>query len=230
MTNLINGVIKGLVTYQIGVFLLLILGILIYGRKFSVGLREWQKSVFGLERTVAQRKLIRATTGLTLLIMLVIGEFLLVTVVGPRLPSVVQLSPPTPDPFATSTGTPVAENQVIRPTATVGQDMLTSECIEGVTEITFPSEGDSVSGTVELIGSVNIENFGSYKYEFSTTGAIDWTTIAAGNTLKLNESLGFWYTSSLTPGRYLLQLVPLDNQGQELAPCIISVEVVPEEG
>jgi hypothetical protein len=76
---------------------------------------------------------------------------------------------------------------------------------------------------------MNVENFGSYKYEFSPTGAISWTTIAAGNQLKLDEPLGYWYTSALTPGTYLLQLVPLDNTGSDMTPCIISVEVVPEE-
>ena len=107
--------------------------------------------------------------------------------------------------------------------------MLESSCLEGVLEITSPEEGEQVSGTVELIGTVNIEDFGSYKYEYSTTGAVNWITIAAGNQLKLDESLGFWYTSSLVPGPYLLQLVPLDNIGEELTPCIIQVEVVTEE-
>jgi hypothetical protein len=109
------------------------------------------------------------------------------------------------------------------------QEDLVSECITDVLEITSPVDGEQVSGTVELIGSVNVEDFGSYKYEYSTTGTINWITIAAGNQLKLDESLGFWYTSSLTPGPYLLKLVPLNNLGEELTPCIITVEVVLEE-
>ena len=109
------------------------------------------------------------------------------------------------------------------------QEGIVSECVEGVLEITTPANGEQVSGTVELIGSVNVENFGSYKYEFSTTGTINWVTIAAGNQLKLDESLGFWYTSALTPGPYLLRLVPLNNLGEEMTPCVITVEVVLEE-
>jgi hypothetical protein len=231
MDEFLNSVLRGLATYSVGIFFILALGILIYMRNFLMGLREWQKSVFGLERSLAQRKLVRATTGLTLLILLVIGEFLLATVVVPQMPSVAAEATPTMDPFATLTATLSAAEQgaMSVPTATIGQESLVSECIQGVTEITSPADGETVSGTVELIGSVNIENFGSYKYEFSTTGAVSWTTIAAGNTLKLDENLGFWYTSSLTPGDYLVQLVPLNNAGEEMVPCIITVEVVPEE-
>ncbi len=233
MENLLNSVLRGLVTYSVGIFIVLIFVSLIYVRRFVVALKEWQKSVFGLERSLAQRKLVKSSTGLTLLFLLIVGEFLIVTVAGPRIPSVELAMTPTLDPFATATATLTAEQQgpTPIPTPTIGQESLVSECIEGVVEITSPADGDTVSGTVELIGSVNVENFGSYKYEYSQTGAISWTTIAAGNQLRLDESLGFWYTSSLTPGIYLLQLVPLDNTGAEMTPCIIAVEVVaaPEE-
>ncbi|MCB2202811.1 hypothetical protein KQH56_02270 [bacterium] len=227
MSNLLNSILRGLVTYSVGIFIVLTIAILVYARRFVTALKEWQKSVFGLERSLAQRKLVKSTTGLTLLLLLVIGEFLAVTVLGPQMPSIELALTPTIDPFATATSTLTAAEQgpTPIPTPTVGQESLVSECIEGVKEFTSPFDGDTVSGTVELIGSVNVENFGSYKYEYSQTGAVSWTTIAAGNQLRLDESLGFWYTSSLTPGTYLLQLVPLDNTGAEMVPCIISVEV-----
>ena len=232
MDVFLNSVLRGLITYSIGIFLLLGLGVLIYLRRFFLGLREWQQSVFGLEKEIAQRKIISASTGLTLMILLLIGEFLLVIIIGPQMPAQPpELSSPM-DPLASPTVTLSAEEESAAaplPTPTIGQDMLVSECVEGVLEITSPEEGGEVSGTVDIVGTVNIENFGSYKYEYSTTGAVNWVTIAAGNQLKLEENLGFWYTSTLTPGTYLLQLVPLNNNGEELAPCIISVEVIPEE-
>ena len=86
-----------------------------------------------------------------------------------------------------------------------------------------------VDGELKIPPTIEVCATGSYKYEYSTTGAINWVTIAAGNQLKLEESLGYWYTSELVPGTYLLQLVPLNNVGEELIPCIISVEVVTEE-
>lgn len=225
-------VLQGLIAYRSAIYVLLGLGLLIYLRKFLVSLREYQKSVFGLEREITKRKVISASTGLTLLVLLVVGEFLITTIIRPQLPSPSTSSTPTIDPFATPTATLLPEEVqalAAEPTPTVVQDMLESACEEGLLEITSPVDGEQVSGTVAIIGTVNVEGFGSYKYEYSTTGVINWVTIAAGNQLKLNENLGFWYTSALTPGPYLLQLVPLNNAGEVMSPCIIRVEVIPEE-
>lgn len=232
MDAFLDSILRGLITYSVGIFLLLGLGILIYLMKFMSGLREWRKSVFGLERDLAQRKIVTATTGLTLLVLLLVGEFVLVTVVRPQMPGQPESVTSPMDPLATSTATLSAEdaqNPTTFATPVVEAQNLESQCVEDVLEIISPEDGEAVSGTVEIIGSVNIEDFGSYKYEYSTTGDINWITIAAGNQLKLDESLGSWFTSALTPGTYYLQLVPLNNVGEELTPCIISVEVVLEE-
>lgn len=230
MDNFLNNILRGLVDYGIGIFAVLILGFLVYIRKFLIALKGWQRSVFGLERSMSQRQLVTSTTGLALLLFLLVGEFLIVTIVGPRMPSIqVSATPTSENPFATLTVVVEEAEATLVPTATIGQDTLVSECVPGQVEITSPADGSTISGTVEIIGSMYTDNFGSYKYEYSPTGAISWTTIAAGNQLKLDELLGYWYTSSLTPGVYLLQLVPLDNQGNDLTPCIITVEVVSEE-
>ena len=232
MDALLQSVLRGLITYRSGIYILLGLGILLYFRKFIIGLREWQGSTFGLERKIAQRKLISASTGLILIFLLVLGEFLLVTIIDPQMPlqptEISSMINPLADPTATL---PPEEAEIDLPAGedSVEQPDLVFECIEDVVEITYPADGDAVSGTVEVIGSVNVDNFGSYKYEYSPTGNINWVTIAAGNQLKLNESIGFWYTSALTPGTYLLQLVPLDNVGEALTPCIVTVEVFIEE-
>jgi len=232
MDELINNIIRGLITYSIGIFILLGMGFLIYLRKFILGLNDWRASVFGLERDIAKRKLVSASTGLILLILLFIGEFLLITVIGPQLPAYTTAAAPPINPLMTPTTTLSSSESGAsegKATPTIGQESLKSECLEGILEITSPADGDEVSGTVEIFGTVNVEDFGSYKYEYSTTGAVDWVTIAAGNQLKLDENLGYWYTSALQPGIYLLQLVPLNNVGDELTPCIITVEVVTEE-
>jgi hypothetical protein len=232
MNAFLDDILRGLVTFSTGIFILLGLGFVIYLQKFFKGLRTWQGSVFGLEKDLAQRKLISASTGLTLILLLIIGEFLLITFINPRMSQVPDQTSRTINPLASPTTTLSAVvDQTPQPVIIANdlQDDIVSECVEGVLEITTPGNGDQVSGTVELIGSVNVENFGSYKYEFSTTGTINWVTIAAGNQLKLDESLGFWYTSALTPGPYLLRLVPLNNLGEEMTPCVITVEVVLEE-
>lgn len=234
MNEILYSVLEGLINYRIGIFLVLGLGLLVYVRKFAIGLREWQKAIFGLERDLAQRKIISASTGLTLLILLVIGEFLLITVVGPQIPASTttteeSLSVETSASSTTELSTEEVEESTTVSTETVIEESLVSDCIEDVVEITSPADGDTVSGTVEIIGSMNIDDFGSYKYEYTSAGTIEWITIAAGNELRLDENLGYWYTSSLTPGGYLLQLVPLDNTGEELTPCIIYVNVIAEE-
>ncbi len=85
---------------------------------------------------------------------------------------------------------------------------------------------DDVSGgVVEIIGSVNTENFGSYTYEYSTVGEPNWQTIAAGSGNRIDESLGNWYTSDLTPGPYFC-VWWLDNDGREQSACVIIVQIV----
>ncbi len=232
MDEFINKILRGLITYNIGIFILLGAGFLIYLRKLILAINDWKGSVFGLERDIAKRKLVSASTGLFLLILLFVGEFLLVTVINPQLPVNATAAAPTIDPFVTptSTGSPdVFSSTQEMTTPEAGQVSPISECEQGILEVTSPADGDTISGTVEIIGTVNIEDFGSYKYEYSPTGRVDWVTIAAGNSLKLDENLGYWYTSALQPGIYFLQLVPLDNIGEELQPCIITVEVVAEE-
>jgi hypothetical protein len=232
MDALLQSILRGLITYRTGIYILLGLGILLYLRKFMIGLREWQLSVFGLERKIAQRKLISASTGLILLFLMVLGEFILVTIIEPQMPLQPTEISSMINPLADSTATLSSDEVQMALTAEedrVEQSDLVFECMEDVLEITYPADGDTISGTVEVIGSVNVDNFGSYKYEYSPTGNINWVTIAAGNQLKLDESIGFWYTSALTPGTYLLQLVPLNNVGESLTPCIVTVEVFVEE-
>ena len=99
----------------------------------------------------------------------------------------------------------------------------------GVLEMTAPKQDDTVSGVVEILGSVDTPSFGSYYYAYSNTGeTLNWQTIAAGSEVTKEGSLGFWYTANLVPGDYYLRLVALDNDGKEQSNCIIRVYVEPE--
>jgi len=122
---------------------------------------------------------------------------------------------------ATSTPTPYPQAQI---------EGIDSNCVAGVLEISSPKHGDEVSGVVEIIGSVNTPNYGSYRYEYSTMGEPNWQVIAAGSGVQLESSLGYWYTTDLVPGEYMLRLVALDNQGIETSACVIVIKVtVPPE-
>ena len=87
MDMVLQKVLRGLVTYRAIIYILLGVGILVYLRMLIIGVMEWKKSVFGLERRIAQRRLVSASTGLILLFLLLVGEFLLVTLIEPRMPA-----------------------------------------------------------------------------------------------------------------------------------------------
>jgi hypothetical protein len=78
-----------------------------------------------------------------------------------------------------------------------------------------------------LIGTVDIPNFGFYKYEIAPAGSDTWATIAAGRSVVKDGPLGRWDTSALTPGDYQVRLVVVDNQGTILSPCVVPVRVIP---
>ena len=227
-------VIKLLSDLEIVIYL--ILGILFAFalRQMVMSLNESRNSVFGLEKEAAQKKVTSSVTYLVLIGLLAITEFIAATFLISELPQQVSFSTPTIAMEVTPSLTLILdEDETPQPTKSpypqAVLDGIISNCIEDILEFTFPEQGASVTGVVELIGNVNTLNFGSYKYAYSTVGEINWVTIAAGGENRIDESLGFWFTGSLIPGDYLLQLVALDNEGNELTPCVINVSVLVED-
>jgi hypothetical protein len=185
--------------------------------------REWSDSVYMLEREFALRRLGQATAFGLVILILFFGEFYIATFVVPSLPAVDILTTPTLDLLATPVGTPPADGVVPLGTPAVQSGM--SGCVEDKIMLTTPGSGDEIKGTVELIGTVDIPNFGFYKYEFAPSGTDVFTTISADTKVKKNESLGSWDTTTLTNGDYFLQLVIIDNVGKTIGPCVIAVRV-----
>lgn len=218
---------------EIEIFVYFILGIIavIVLRKLFIGLTEFRSSVFGLERESAQKKITSSITILVLLALMVLTEFIAANFLVNELPQQASYATPTLDLAKTSTQViEINPDETPIPTVTAYPQAsipgIQSDCQEGILEFTYPTQGESIKGVVELIGTVNTLNFGSYKYEFSPKGDIEWITIAAGGEVRIETSLGYWYTSSLIPGDYLLRLVALDNVGVEQFPCVIEVKVV----
>lgn len=208
------------------IYIALALGALFSTRYLLSAWREWRESYFGLEREIAMRKLSK-WIGVTVLILVVAcAEFSIITFVVPGLPASALLATPTlnilgaPTSLAPVTtlnaqGTPVA-------VATIAGS---AGCVPGRLEITSPRPGAEVSGIVEIIGSVDVGNFGFYKYEISLPGSDIWATIYAASDPHKNETLGSLNTSVFTPGDYLLRLVVTDNKGLALTPCIIPIRI-----
>ena len=223
-----NSLLRFLSKYEILFYVISGLIILISARRTFVAWREWSGSIFGLEKEHSQRKYNQGLTVVVFSVLLMAGLFIVNTFITPTVPGIQQLPTPTIDmtqqpPTVTPAPTVEITAQGFIPTIT---SYFSRGCIPDQLDWTDPRNGDTISGTVELKGTVNVENIGFYKYEFALMGSDTWTTIAAGNTIIKNDLLGgAWDTSALVPGDYELRLVINDNENNPLPACMIQVTI-----
>jgi len=214
-------------SYKVLIYLLLLFGLMFAIRGLVRARRETGESLYGLEREVAHRHMSQAVAALSIIAFLAIAELVLTIFLAPNLPAISLLGTPTMNPLITPTNTIspelLAAIGVITPEPT--PTAQTTGCIPGQIMITSPKPGDAIKGSVKLLGTANIPNFGFYKYEFSPLGSDVWSTIEANNEVKLDGELGSWDTSEVSPGDYNLRLVVTDNQYNVLPPCIVPVQV-----
>jgi hypothetical protein len=217
-----------LARYEIYIYIILGVIAVFQFRWLVQSWHEWRNSTFGLEREIAQRHFTTPLTILILMAMLVVGEFLIVSFVVPSYPKVNVIATPTLDLVSTPaptldvslTVTPTGEALILTVAAPEGDG-----CQAGVVEWLTPKNGDTITETIELKGTVNVANLGFYKYEYSQQGSDTWTTIAADNKPKVNGTIGFWNPSQLPAGDYRLRLVVADNQNKVLPACVINVKI-----
>ncbi len=196
-------------------------------RKFFYSWEELRASAFGLEKESAQIHLNRSATLLVILLFLATAEFGLVSFIIPAMPAVEPLPTATLDLLATPTTTIVVESESVVPEETTlpGTAIIQSGCIPEQVMITFPENNATVRDIVEVEGTVNIPDFGFYKFEISRGESENWLTIQAGDTPREDEMLGFWDTTQLEQDNYYLRLVVIDNQGIQLDPCTVYLYV-----
>ncbi|MBN1453066.1 MAG: hypothetical protein JW963_18775 [Anaerolineales bacterium] len=219
-------VYRFLATYEGLIYILLALGGLFAFRWLWKSWRELHESVFGLEREFAMRRLSQALAVSLLILVMFFGELFLASFVVPSLPSADLLATPTMDILSQTEGALSGSPSILLTALPPAADTSsTSGCVPGQLIITSPEPGQDVRGTVTLVGTVDIPNFGFYKYEVSPQGAEAWATVSAGREIVQNGDVGFWDTSTLTPGDYQLRLLVTDSQGQSYPPCVISVRV-----
>ena len=212
-------------TNGIIIFPILILIGLITFRWLWMALKEWREAYFSLEREIAMRRLGQAIAACVLVLALICAEFSIAVFILPSLPASSLIPTPTLDLLATPAAAIPSTAGGLVPTTPVALAAGSQGCIPGTLEITSPKPGDEISGTVTLVGTVNVPNFGFYKYEVALRGTDVWTTIAAENKVKKNEDLGILNTSVLTPGDYLLRIVVIDTAGQPSQTCIITLSI-----
>lgn len=200
-------------------------------RKFYLAWEELRASAFGLEKESAQARLNRSAALLVVLLFLATAEFGLVSFIIPAIPGVEPLPTATLDLLATPTITlavePVPTSSDGQETPLPGTEIIQIGCIPDEVMITFPENNSTVRDIIEVEGTVNITDFGFYKFEISQADSDTWLTIQAGDSPKDDEMLGFWDTTQLEPGNYYLRLVVIDNQGIQREPCAVYVYIEP---
>jgi hypothetical protein len=213
-----------LASYEIFIYIILSVGLAITLRWLWQAYGEWRIAYYGLEKQLASRHLSSSIAAAGLIVMLVLSELCIVSFLVPTLPGSTFQPTPTVNLLVTQNGTPTPASNI---TVVPGEVPFGAVgCVPGQVVITSPAPGESVSGSLELIGTADVPNFGFYKYEVVAQGSENWATISAGRNVVRNGTLGRWDTSELTPGDYQLGLVVTDNQGTVLPRCIIPVRVI----
>lgn len=222
-----DAILRFLDQYEFVFYILLGAVVLVYVRKVFLAWREWSVALFGLEKELSQRKI---NTGLSIVLLstlMGIGLFVINTFVTPSVPGVFTMATATVDlttqPTETIDLTPTAESTAVGLIPTLSA-FLDKGCVPDQVSWSYPMDGDSISGAVEFIGTVNIENLGFYKVEYSPADQENWIPIAAGREKVVNGPLsGSWNSGDLTPGDYKLRLVVETSMEEILPPCTIKV-------
>ena len=219
---------RSLAAYEPLIYIALAIWSLFVFRSMYRSWREWQDSVYSLEREFALTRLIRATAIGLLVLGLVFAEFFIATFVAPALPASDILATPTLNLLASPAGTISPEMATQNALSPVLSPVPSgsSGCIPDQVIITAPAPGTDVEGTVELIGTADVPNFGFFKYEVTPLGTENWATVSAGRTAVRNGRLGEWDTTTLANGDYFLRLVVTDNVGTSLEPCVIAIRIL----
>ena len=224
-----NAIIQFLKNYEVLIYIGLATLAVWQIRRFLLAWEELRAAAFGLEKESAQMRLNSSAAVLALLLLLTVAEYALVTFITPVYPNLDPLPTPTIDLLVTPTITlpPGEETETpsLEETASSEELPVNTACLPGQVDITSPANDSIVTGIVGVEGTVDIPDFGFYKFEIASSGSDNWLTIQAGDEPKTEEELGFWDTTQLNPGPYQLRLIVTDNQGVEREPCTVQVVV-----
>ncbi len=216
--------------YEVLIYFVIILGGIFFWRWLWRTWKDWNGAVFGLERDISRKRFARSIGANAFWLALLLGTFIFISFIIPSMPPSTFIATPTVDLLVTPTGTISAEMAATleaRPSPQA--EDYSDGCIPDKLTVTSPIPGQSLSGIVELVGTVDIPQFGFYKFEVSSMGAEKWSTIYAGREVIQDDILGRIDTSELVPGDYSLRLVAADNTGKSLPPCVIQIRVIGQE-
>jgi hypothetical protein len=145
-------------------------------------------------------------------------------------------STPTPDalaPTATALPDEAEPTAVLLPTATPTQtpEPLAAAplCPDPRAAIVAPGVGQSVSGTVNILGTANHENFQYYKVEYAEGENVDpdntFSYLADARVQVTGGLLAAFDSTNYTNGPYTLKLTVVDASGNFPPPCTVSIVI-----
>ncbi|MBN2555433.1 MAG: hypothetical protein JXA97_05790 [Anaerolineales bacterium] len=206
-----------------------------YFRQGVFAYMESRRARFRLESEKSRRKLMIAGSMLALICFGALLVFIMTSILSPALPASARLTAvPTVNLLASPEVLVEAGGAQITITPLTDLDPNQASCSNPDAIITWPLDGAQLSGVVEILGTANIDNFAFYKIEYrSIAGEGTWRAIMAGTNLvcedfcEVEELLGTWDTSLVSPAEYALRLVVSDTSGNAPQPCEIRVSVTP---
>lgn len=235
-------IVKLIADYDIWLYLFLGLVALLFLRAYMVARRERDNSIFSLERESATRRMVQATMGFLVTLIIASGVFYTSQTLVEEIPlpeatpsptAIIVLPPsPTPPPLLptpTPTETPrprptMAVVETITPTVEVSMG-VPANCPNPNSRISEPGTGATVSGVIQIVGSANTPDFWYYKFEFQGNGFGEWTFIQQFETPVSGGILGVWDTQSVPSGDYQFRLVVVDKTGNYPEPCTLLLSV-----
>ena len=135
-------------------------------------------------------------------------------------------------PVAGGDGTPAPVsngNDNIPATATLFPTLALEQsgCEPGEVEITSPKAGEEVSGTISVLGIVNVEDFGVYIFEIARASDGVFLSIQAGRTLVPEEGpiVESWDTTLFPPDYYVIRLLVTSSDAEIIADCRVPIRI-----
>ncbi len=105
-------------------------------------------------------------------------------------------------------------------------DLRPAVCNPAVS-LSYPRQGEHVSGIIDIVGTATIPNFQFYKVEYGQ-GVAPFNFVSIGDVVrnaKTGTTLVTWDTTTVPDGEYVLRLTAVENSGQFPTPCNVRIVV-----
>jgi hypothetical protein len=240
------------------IYLACVVGVFVYFREILAAQQASRNALYSLEREAAGARTGRAVLMIAVFLAIGGGTYLVKTQIAPNLPAGEPNETPTPS-FLLPTESPTptfqpSPTRTPRPTATpTGQAPPTEAapalqaatpaptppalpaavCPDPNVQLVAPVAGQTFTGTIQLRGTADAQNFAFYKFTLTGpgTGNVEQTAGDVVREPRRDTVLGEINPAGLMaqPGVYIVALVVVDNTGNELPHCTVPVIIQPAQ-